>query len=62
VAKYYTVSVVAEIFHRKERTIYRWIKEGFILNVRRVKDGYLIPSSEVERVLEESKLDPYFEK
>ena len=61
-AKYYTVRAVAEIFHRTERTIYRWIKEGFILNVRRVKDGYLIPSSEVERVLEESKLDQYFEK
>ena len=55
--RYFTVRVVAEIFHRSEKTIYRWIKEGFISNVRRVKDGYLIPASEVDRVFEESKLD-----
>ncbi len=61
-SKNLTVRQVAEIFNRSVKTIYRWIREGYITDVRKVRDGYLIPQSEVERLLDESKVDPWLEK
>lgn len=50
--KNYTVQEVAEIFRRTPQTIRRWIDEGKPFKVVfRVKDGYLIPEKEVNRVL-----------
>ena len=48
--KLYTVKEVSKIFKRTPRTIYRWIDGGFI-SVTKVKDGYLIPHSEVNRII-----------
>ncbi len=53
--KYYTVKEMAGIVHRDIRTIYRWIDEGFVKNYAKVKDGYLIPESEVSRILDSKK-------
>lgn len=49
--KYYTVKEAAPIFKRDIKTIYRWIQEGFLKDVTKVKDGYLIPETEIERIL-----------
>ncbi len=55
-AKYLTVQEVADIFRRSKRTILRWIEEGNpITEFTRVRDGVLIPESEVERILAEGK-------
>ena len=51
VIKYYTVKEAAKIFKRDIRTIHRWINEGFLREVTKVKDGYLIPETEIERIL-----------
>ena len=48
--RFLTVKEVAGIFRRHPRTIYRWLEEGFIY-ARKVKDGWLIPYEEVERIL-----------
>ena len=53
-SKFLTVTEAAEIFRRHPRTIWRWIAEGFI-HAKRVKDGWLIPKSEVERILVEDE-------
>lgn len=50
--KYLTINETAEIFRRHPRTIYRWIEEGF-LHAIKVRDGYLVPYEEVERILRE---------
>jgi hypothetical protein len=47
---YKRVKDVAEIFHRHPRTVYRWLDEGFIKG-RKVKDGWLIPQEEVEKII-----------
>ena len=46
---YLTVKEFAELFRRAPRTIYRWIDQDYVKPIK-VKDGYLIPSSEVERL------------
>jgi len=52
--KFMTVKEVAIVFRRSHDTIYRWISEGKIFNnVLKVRDGYLIPESEVKRIVEE---------
>lgn len=48
--KLWTVREVAHHFRRTERTIYRWINEGFVQNVLQVRDGYLIPDQEIQRL------------
>ncbi len=54
--KFMTVREVATVFRRSSDTIYRWILEGKTFqNVIKVKDGYLIPESEVERIIDEGK-------
>ncbi len=48
--KKFTVKEAAEEVNRKPKTIYRWIEEGFLKNVIKVRDGYLIPKAEIERI------------
>ncbi len=48
--KFYTVREVAEILRRSTQTIYRWIDEEY-LKAKKVRDGYLIPEGEIERIL-----------
>lgn len=56
--KFMTVREVAIVFRRSHDTIYRWILEGKTFqNIVKVKDGYLIPESEVEKIIEEGKND-----
>jgi excisionase family DNA binding protein len=45
-----TVKEAAKEVKRTEKTIYRWIDEGFLMNIIRVRDGYLIPESEIKRI------------
>lgn len=57
--KYYIVKEVAEIFRRSEKTILRWLDEGKIFHndkILKVKDGYLIPVDEVERIVSENTM------
>ena len=54
--KYYTVKEAAEIFKRDIKTIYRWIQEGFLQDVTKVKDGYLIPETEIQRILSQKTI------
>ena len=46
-----TVREAAKMVNRSPDTIYRWIDEGFLEHYFRVRDGYLIPKSEIERIL-----------
>lgn len=56
--KFMTVKEVAAVFRRSQDTIYRWIFEGKTFqSVVKVKDGYLIPESEVNRIIEEGRTD-----
>jgi excisionase family DNA binding protein len=48
--KFLTAREVAELFHRNIRTVYRWIHEGHISQAYKVRDGFLIPESEVEKL------------
>ena len=45
-----TVGEAANEFNRTPKTIYRWIEEGFLQNVFKVRDGYLIPKEEIDRI------------
>lgn len=47
----FTVKETACMVHRTPDTIYRWIDEGFIQNFIKVRDGYLIPKTEIDRIL-----------
>jgi len=49
----FTVRQAAKIFNRHPGTIYRWIDEGFLQHYYRVRDGYLIPRTEIDRILVE---------
>ena len=53
--KFYTVKEVAEIFRKTKITIYNWIAEDRI-NAIKVRDGYLIPEDEVNRLITEGKI------
>ncbi len=50
--KMLTVRELAEEVRRTPKTVYRWIQEGVLVNVFRVRDGYLIPRKEAERMKE----------
>lgn len=55
--KLLTVAEVAGIFRKSKKTIYRWIDEGKVFqDVRKVRDGYLIPEKEVERVVSQENI------
>lgn len=55
-AEYLTVKEVALIFRlKKEGTICEWIKKGVFPNAIKM-DGYLIPRSDVEDLIEKSKI------
>ena len=45
-----TVKQMADEINRSPKTIYRWIEEGFLKNVIRIRDGYKIPATEVNRI------------
>lgn len=51
---YLTTQEAARIFRRNRMTIYRWIAEGF-LDAKKVRDGYLIKESEINRILQKAK-------
>ncbi len=51
-AGFLNIQEVAEIFRRHPRTIYRWLEEGF-LQGKKVKGGWFIPRSEIERIFNE---------
>ncbi|MCK5235831.1 MAG: helix-turn-helix domain-containing protein [Deltaproteobacteria bacterium] len=52
-----TVKETAKIFKREPKTIRRWIDEGQMFNrFIKVKDGYLIPQSEIDRILKEGEV------
>jgi excisionase family DNA binding protein len=53
---YFTVKDVAQQVHRHRRTIYRWLEEGY-LRGRKVRDGWLIPHEEVERIIRDPFAD-----
>ena len=51
-----TVKETAIIFRRTPKTIRRWIDEGQVFKkIIKVKDGYLIKQSEIDRILEEGE-------
>jgi excisionase family DNA binding protein len=49
-ARFLYVKEVAEIVRRHPRTIYRWLDEGF-LHAKKVRDGWLIPEDELQRII-----------
>jgi len=49
-SEFFTVRQVALEVNRHPKTVYRWISEGFLQNITRVRDGYLIPKKEIERI------------
>lgn len=52
-----TIKEVAIIFKRTPKTIRRWIDEGKTFNrLIKFKDGWLIPESEVDRILEKAEV------
>lgn len=50
-AEKFTVKETARMVRRSPDTIYRWIEEGFLENFIKVRDGYLIPKTEIDRIL-----------
>lgn len=56
-SKLLTVAEVAPLLRRSKKTIYRWIDEGRVFkDVRRVRDGYLIPEEEVFRIISQENM------
>ena len=52
-----TIKEAAETFKRKPKTLRRWIDEGKMFKrVIKIKDGYLIPQSEIDRILKEGEI------
>lgn len=53
-AKFFSVNEVADLLKRTPKTIYRWLTEGGMFlpgEVSKVKDGYLIKESAVDRII-----------
>ncbi len=60
ISKFLTVKEVAETFRRSTDTIYRWLDEGKVFEfdkVIKIKGGYLIPETEVKRILKAWKVE-----
>jgi len=52
-----TIQETANIFRKSKKTIYRWIEEGKVFKrYIRVKDGILIPQSEIDRIMIENEV------
>ena len=52
-----TIQETATIFRKSKKTIYRWIEEGKVFKrYIRVKDGILIPQSEIDRIMSENEV------
>jgi len=50
--RFLTVNEVAVMLRRTPRTIYRWLDKGTMFSrARKVKDGWLIPESDVFRLV-----------
>lgn len=47
---FFTIREAALEVNRHPKTLYRWIDEGFLQNIIRVRDGYLIPKIEIQRL------------
>jgi predicted DNA-binding transcriptional regulator AlpA len=58
VRKLQTVKDLAKLFQKHENTIYRWIVEDHLFpNAFRVKDGWYVPESDVERLMRAGKVE-----
>jgi hypothetical protein len=58
VRKLQTVKDLAKLFHKHENTIYRWIVEDHLFpNAFRVKDGWYVPESDVEKLMKAGKVE-----
>ncbi len=60
-SRYFTIKQVALKFHRHPRTIYRWLDEGF-LHGKKVRDGWIIPEDELEKIIRDPFKDEEPEK
>lgn len=57
--KFLTPLEFGKTFRRSRRTVYRWLNEGRVINpssIVKVRDGFLIPESEVSRIIKTGKL------
>jgi len=54
--KLYEVSEVAEILHRTEKTVKRYINRDKTLEAYNIPGGYLIPESSIHKFLETYKV------
>ena len=57
VEKLLTVKQVALMLSKSKQTIYRWLDEGLISQKCRIKGGYLIPESEVDKLIRKSMVE-----
>jgi len=55
----WTPQEVAEKTRRTVDTVYRWIHEGRFETVIRIIDGYLIPDSEIKKIIEILKSEDF---
>ena len=51
-SRHLKVREVADALHRHPNKIYRWLEEGFI-HGKKVRDQWLIPVEEIEKILNE---------
>jgi hypothetical protein len=59
----YTMKAAAPFFGVTDRTLLTWIREGKIFKkVIDMPDGYLIPGTEINRILEERSFNPQIEQ
>lgn len=55
--RFYTVKMLCELFDKHENTIYEWInKDRLFPNAFKVKDGYYVPESDVERLMRQGRI------
>ena len=54
-SEYLTVKEVASIVRRHQRSIYRWLDEGFITG-KKLRGGWLIPRHEMDRILDQTEI------
>jgi len=51
-----TVKEAAKLLRKSERTIYRWLEEEGYLPARKIKNGWLIESKDLFKLLEEKNV------
>ena len=52
--EYLTVREVAKLVRRHQRSVYRWLDEGFIAG-KKLRGGWLIPRDEIDRILNQTE-------